>query len=91
MQAVNSAICTFCKEDDATLEHLFQDCRKIPVFWSDFVDWLYTCVSHCRQLRLSEELVTFGYSSNVRIDKSLDLFILLAKYHIFHAETNNCN
>ena len=59
-------------------------CRRI-------VDWLYACVSHCRQLRLSKELVIFGYSSNVHTDKSLDLFILLAKYHIFHAETNNCN
>ena len=81
MKVVNSAICTFCEAHDGTLEHLFWDCAKIQVFWLDFVDWLYTNVSHCRQLRLSKELVIFGFSSNMHTDKSLDLLILLAKYH----------
>jgi len=45
---LNSAICTFCEANDGTLEHMFWDCAKIPVFWSDFVDWLYTIFSHCR-------------------------------------------
>ena len=77
-----------------------EDCRShllhiigsvIQVFSSDFVDWLYTKKFHYRQLGLSKEPVIFGYNSNVHTDKILDLFILLAKYHIFHDKTNNGN
>ena len=89
MKVVNSATCTFCEADGGTLEHMFWDCAKTQVFWLDFVGWFCINFSHCRQFRLSKELVIFGSNnSNVHTDKILDLFILLAKYHIFHAEIN---
>ena len=40
---------------------------------------------------MSKELAIFGYNSYVHTDNIFDLFILLAKYHIFHAKTNNGN
>ena len=52
-------------------------------------DGLYTYFSQCRQLRLWKELVIFGCNSNLQTDQIWDLFILLAKYPIFHAKTNN--
>ena len=79
-----------CEADKGTLEHMFWNCAKTQVFWLDFVDWLCIKFSRCNQLRLSKELVIFGYNnSNVHTDTILDLFILLAKYHIFHAKTTS--
>ena len=76
MKVVNSTICIY-RVKDGTLEHLFWDCRKTQVLWSDFLDWLYTNFPHCRHLRMSQELVIFGYNSKVHTDKILGLFILL--------------
>ena len=44
---------------------------------------------HCRQLRLSKKLVIFGYNFDTHADNISDFFILLAKYHLFNANTNN--
>ena len=80
---------SFCEADDGTLEHMFWDCAKTQVSLLDFVDWLCTNVSHCRQLRLSKELVIFGYNNpNVYTDNILDTFILLAKYQITSCQNN---
>jgi hypothetical protein len=89
MKIVNSATCTFCEVEEGTLEHLFWDCIKTQVFWSNWIDWLHTNFPHCSNLRLSKEFVIFGCESNLHTDRIIDLFILLAKYHIFQAKTNN--
>ena len=57
MKVVNSAIFTFREEDEGTLEHLFWDCAKIKVFQRDFVEWVDTKLSHCRQLKVSKKPV----------------------------------
>ena len=80
---------TFCEVDEGTLEHMFWDCIKTQVLWRDWVDWLHTNVPHCSHLRLSKEFVLFGCESNLHTDRIIDSFILLAKYHIVQAKTNN--
>ena len=68
---------------------MFRDCIKTRVFWSDWIDWLHTHFPHCSHIRLSKEFVIFACESNLHPDIIIDLFILLAKYHIFQARTNN--
>ena len=75
--------------DNRTLEHMFWE-GAIQVFRLNFVDWLYIKCSHCKKLRLLKELI-FSYNSNMHAEFFLDLFVLLAKYCIVHAETNNGN
>ena len=79
----SSSTCTFCKLEEETLVHLFWDCNETQAFWNLFADWLHANFAHCSNLRLSKQLILFGFQTNVHTDKIIDLFILLAKYHIF--------
>ena len=86
---VNSESCTFCGYMYESIEHLFWDCVITHDFWADFLTWLHTNFQHCSNLRLSKELIITGCETKVFSDRIVDLFILLAKYHIFSSKTKS--
>lgn len=80
---INSNECTFCKQIDETISHLFWDCRFIQNFWERFLFWLKQNFKSCAQITLSKPLVLFGFDRNSKSDKIIDLFIMTAKNFIF--------
>eukprot|EP00916_Digyalum_oweni_P013462 GHVL01022105.1.p1 GENE.GHVL01022105.1~~GHVL01022105.1.p1 ORF type:complete len:329 (-),score=13.53 GHVL01022105.1:219-1205(-) len=80
---VESPICTFCGQQEETLEHLFWDCTKTQAFWNDFLQWMRDNFVHCTNFRLYKQLIICGYQTNCVTDKTFDLFLLIAKYHIY--------
>jgi len=89
MKIVDSSQCTFCQNEEETLDHLFWECNKVQSFWSDFIGWLQTHFVHCTNLVLSRELIILGTKKNNYTDKIIDLFILSAKHHIFASKHQN--
>ena len=59
------------------------NCPKVQEFWFDIQGWLHAHVVHCNTITLSEELVILGCKPDSVTDKHFDLFLLMAKHHIF--------
>ena len=77
-----SASCTFCKEEEETICHLFWDCRVIQRFWKDFLELLKRQCAGCNNLILSKALILFGEEKETQTDAAIDLILLSAKYYI---------
>ena len=86
---INSPICNLCHKEEQTLEHLFWECTIVKNFWTQIDLWMKSNFAHCANLNLSREFVIFGYDENVKADKAADIFILLAKFHIYVSKLNN--
>ena len=82
-------MCNFCQTTIQTIPHLFWDCPHVVIFWRNLNDTFIHKLPHAQNLQLSKELVLFGYKDNVYMDKPMDLFILLAKYHIYSCKMSN--
>lgn len=80
---IESPLCSFCKQTEETLLHLFWDCPRVQNFWLDVQDWIRSNFRHCDNIQLSKELIFLGLKDNVVTDRIFDLFVLVAKYHIF--------
>ena len=83
---VSSAKCTFCDDAEETIEHLFWDCSVTQKFWQDFMNWLNNNFDNCVNLNLSKRLIILGCSPKVFTDPVVDLFLLVAKNHLFHSK-----
>ena len=82
-------MCNFCQTTIQTIPHLFWDCPHVVIFWRNLNDTFIHKLPHAQNLQLSKDLVLFGYKDNVYMDKPMDLFILLAKYHIYSCKMSN--
>ena len=40
IKVTDSPICSFCKEDLETIEHLFADCHIVKELWSNIEEWI---------------------------------------------------
>ena len=87
-KTVESANCSFCADDEETINHLMWRCH-INRFWQDLQEMLANCCSHLINFRFSEVLVLFGVQENMYTDKALDLIILLAKFYIYKCKWNS--
>ena len=65
--------------------YTFWDCPKTRNFWLHVQSWIHTNFTHCDNLTFTKEFIIFGSKINVASDRILDLFILMAKHHIFTA------
>ena len=79
----DTALCSFCNNEDETIVHLFWECTYSQIFWTDVLKWITDNCQHCNNLTLSKELVIFGVKQNIVTDKVFDLIMLLAKFHIY--------
>ena len=73
-------LCTFCKHDIESLEHLFIHCPRVQPLWVHFVGNVLSRTD--LRVIISTEFVLFGINSN----KMLNLIIILIKYFIFQAK-----
>ena len=80
---MESAGCSFCKQEEETISHLFWYCDIVQVFWAKLKTALNESCENCFEPIFTEMLVLFGVKENVATDRVIGLIILLAKYYIF--------
>lgn len=79
---VESNLCTFCKSDTETLQHLFYDCYCTKHFLSTLCEWLL--VKGNIHLSLSKLDFLFGIALN-KTNKVLNWILLQAKKFIYNS------
>lgn len=84
LKVKDSPLCSFCNEEEETIEHLFWNCPISNSFWFD-------CISNCLKepINLNAEVVLFGLPNIV--DSPVNFFLLYKKYFIFNCKCNNIN
>ena len=81
MKLVDSPLCTFCKDNDETLIHLFCECPFITQFWCDVFAF---CTKSNYNLTLKD--ICFGHYDE--INHPINFLILHAKKIIFDNKVN---
>ena len=72
----DSPLCSFCKVENETLEHLFWFCPNVRRFWEEI------CTACLREkINLNEKSVHSGYTEKKK--SIINFFIFYAKYFIF--------
>ena len=84
-----SPLCTFCNAENESITHLFWECPVVAQLWKRLEKLLQEKCLTCTQLKLSEQLVIFGYEKNVIIDKAIYYIITLGKFFIYKCKLKN--
>jgi len=79
-------LCTFCKIELETIEHLIWDCEKVQTFWVNLQESINTSCPHARNFKFNKQYVLFGLSDALKTDKICDLITLIAKYFIYKSK-----
>jgi hypothetical protein len=75
----DSNLCTFCKNSEETILHIFCECPIILTLWINVVKWIKEKLN--LNLRMDKEMQLFGilnYSMN-----ALNIILLLCRYYIY--------
>ena len=82
-------LCTFCKEEPETIEHLLWGCHQVSDLWHGLNRWIFQLTYI--EIPLNLEIVMFGllhpYDANLTKNK----IILLTKFYIFRTKVNEKN
>jgi len=89
MNVKSSSMCTFCKVERDSIEHIFWQCEISRSFWTSIETLLTEKCAHVFNLHLSQSLILFGVDERVETDIVLDLIILVGKSFIYTCKTNN--
>ena len=83
----NSPLCTFCKQESESLEHLLIICSCTKSFWSDFITWSNQLNISLRDL--SDSDILFGFWQRKEDYLFINHMLVLAKQHIYECR-NKC-
>ena len=75
--------CSFCGAEKDSIVHLFWRCPCVNNFWNLLQNLLKEKCETAKNVRLTENIVLFGWDKDFVSDVILDLIILLAKQYIF--------
>ena len=85
MNIKNNSLCTFCKQCEESIKHLFYDCNKVTPVLAHLENWLNT-IQNTYTISLSEKDVILGnYDKNKH---ALNTIILLYKKYIYQRKLN---
>ena len=85
----NSPLCTFCKQESESLEHLLIICSCTKSFWSDFVTWSNQLNISLRDL--SDSDILFGFWQRKEDYLFINHLLVLAKQYIYELEKKLVN
>lgn len=75
-------MCCFCNNEKETLTHLFFDCEVVSQFWTDLADFIFNLLNTNYCFTLKDVTLYYENKSNKDLEFIVNLFILLAKFHI---------
>ena len=83
MNITDNITCTFCKDSNETISHLFFDCRFVKVIWNQLKAWLMLEFNFNFSCSKTETL--FGC---LNTSVPINMILLLTKQFIFSCKTN---
>ena len=92
MQIRDSDLCTFCNEEQETIEHLFTECEFVLMFWKDVKDLLVQYNILNDNFEFDSILMLFTYSKNhgKQMSKSVFYFLNVARYFVYKSRCEEC-
>ncbi len=75
-------ICCFCNNEKEILTHLFFDCNVVNKFWIDLADFIFHLININYCVTLNDFKLHYENKSNMDLEFIVNLFILLAQFHI---------
>ena len=72
-------VCTFCKKEAETIEHLFVECKRVTNIWSKIQNWIQIKLGI--PVVLSKTHILFGIDLK-KCNSAINLIILLSKFYI---------
>ena len=73
-------ICTFCKKEAETIEHLFVECKEVTNIWSKLQNWIQIKLGI--PVVLSKSHILFGIDLK-KCNSAINLILLLTKFYIY--------
>jgi hypothetical protein len=89
MGVAQTSMCSFCKQERESIEHLFWFCDVVNLFWKNLEQLINEKCSHASQMTFSPDLILFGVANHIRTDDVFDLILLMAKTFIYRCKQNN--
>jgi len=84
MKIIESDLCTFCKLEPETPEHLFTECKHTCTFWEEFLKWWHTKFNDNTQLQEVDILFGIFSRDNYMYDILLNQCLIVAKQSIYN-------
>ena len=79
----DNAFCTFCQEDEETIEHLFWNCEIVQAFIDEIDSWL---LSNGVSIPFTMQFFLFGDTSKSSQGDAINLILLQIKQYIFNCK-----
>ena len=80
---VESPLCSFCKAENETIDHLFFQCRKTKLLWDRLLALINDKCIHVHNLHFDVKLIIFGMSEGIATDRGLERIILWTKFYVY--------
>ena len=87
LKMIDSPLCTFCKREIESIEHLFFYCNVTKTFWEAFCSWLSNCNINIQSFKITE--ILFGIFNIGDDFIILNHLILTAKLYIYRCKLNS--
>ena len=89
MSITDNKFCSFCKEHEETLMHLFYDCNYVLTLWNTLYDWIFN-ITDIRIIPDKKEII-LGYLQIYPNPIPINTINLITKSYIFYCSKNNIN
>ena len=86
---VDSPLCTFCKKEEESLEHLLFYCKIVDLFWKEVLSWIAIYKDEVVEISLIH--VLFGKFDIDKDFKAINHILLLAKFYIYRCKLDKIN
>lgn len=89
IKIIDSPICTFCKMDFETVDHIFVECPHVKEIWYGIEEWFSQTFN--RHISFDRQAILFGKFANKNVHKVENLIILIIKQYIYISKFSNVN
>ena len=86
MGKTNTDKCNLCLTSRESIQHLFWQCNITQIFWTHLTRLINEKCPNATNMRLSEDLILFGYDRNIAIDKTVAFILTFAKKYVFQCK-----
>ena len=90
MGLTNTINCTFCNDDRDSIHHFLWDCTCIQNFWNDLERLFNEKCENASNLRITRNIILFGFDEHIKTDSAFDFVILYAKLYIYKCKIGKC-
>ena len=90
MGLTNTTLCIFCNNDRDSIHHFFWNCFHIQHFWNSLEKIFNEKCENAFNIRISQNVVLFGFDKNLKTDSVFNFIILYAKMYIYKCKIEKC-